>query len=260
MHLTQLCLLIAHTVHRQALGLKVAISGLENRACEVNEKFCTFLLIIMTVEQDILLAPGDAAANPHAVLRSARLAEVISCALDVLGAEAGTTLGAQRRLGEAMSLSSTMIHRYKMGLVDFDNLRGSTIRQLALAARLDPGTVFCWIDQGRDAALDHQRRISQRPTAFTPCDLVRELQHMLCQGGPLALERTPALDAAALQQALADQRDASPALFDRLAAALQIQPLLDELPDRLALDEPEWQQISQLLGPSAHELQQQYIR
>ncbi len=214
----------------------------------------------MATEHDTLLAASDAANDPKAVLRAARLAEVIIYALDVLGAEAGTSLGAQRRLSEAMGCSTTMTHRYKSGLVDFDNLRGSTIRQLARAAHLDVGTVFRWIDDGKPAALDHQRRISHRPIAFTPFDLVRELETMLRQGGVPHIDAVPALDAAALQQALIDQRDASPALFDRLAAALQLQPLLDELPQRLALEDPEWQQLSQLLGTTAEELQQQYIR
>jgi len=194
-------------------------------------------------------------------LRSRRFAEVIDYALNVLGAESGTMLGSQRRLAESMGVSSTMLTRYKTNLVDFDNLKCATVRELARAIDLDIGTIFCWIDHGRDAAMARQRVITGKPFVFSPFDLVRELELSLKRVMPNVAppeSAAPQLQSAALLALIEQHRQDSPAIFDRLVRALDLQPLIDQLSQRTALEDEEWQQLAELLDATPEALQQQY--
>ncbi len=196
--------------------------------------------------------------------RAERFAEVIDYALQVFGSSSGVSLGAQRRLGEAMGVSSTMLTRYRgKDGVDFDNLKCATVRQLARAVGLSPGTIFIWIDEGRDAAMQHQRLLSAgRPIAFSPFELLKELEASLrCTMTEQSAisPKPPQLAAAELAAAIEEHRSSSPALFDRLSRVLALDPLLADLPQRTAISDQEWQQLAELLDSTEEELQQQFM-
>jgi transcriptional regulator with XRE-family HTH domain len=107
-----------------------------------------------------------------------RFAEIVQYAQVILGSKADRR-ASQRELSERMGVAATMIGRYKSGLCDWRNLKASTIEALANAAQLEVGTLFIWINQGRAAAMEHQRKASDSPKAFEPLDLAKELVGML---------------------------------------------------------------------------------
>ncbi len=196
--------------------------------------------------------------TPEALQRSRRFVEVIDYALQVFGAEAGTSLGAQRRLSEAVGVSTTMLTRYKQG-VDFDNLKCATIRQLAKVMGIDPGAIFAWIEEGREAAMEHQRLLAAKPVAFSPFDLMKELEISLRRAIPVEAIEQPHLRADELAAAVDSWRQDSPVLFDRFVAALGLAALLEELPSRAGLEPQEWEQLAELTGTTADALRQRFF-
>ena len=113
-----------------------------------------------------------------------RFAEIIQYAQIVLGGREDRR-ASQRELSSRLNVAATMIGRYKSGLCDWRNIKASTIEALAKAAQLEVGTLFVWINEGREAALAHERKTSTTPRAFAPVDLARELVAMLETGSGL---------------------------------------------------------------------------
>lgn len=207
-------------------------------------------------------SPADEAARQQ---RNLRLVEVVDYALSVLGAESGSVVGVQRRLAEILDVSSTMIHRYRNGMVDFGNLRGCTIEQLARAANIHVGALYDWINLGRAVGMETQRRLVGRPVGFSPLDLVRELEQMLSTYRT-ALDPADAVPEVCLQYdailaALDERRAAAPSLFNSLAKAIDAVPLLERLDNRSAtsLEEHEWGLLGQLLDEEPADLIDRFL-
>lgn len=209
--------------------------------------------------------PDEPTLNPAAAQRAARLSEIIEHALAVITARSGSAIGAHRRLSDALSCSVTMLTRYKQG-TDFDNLKCGTVRQLAAVTGLDPGVLYTWVASGREAAIAQQRLLEQTPVAFSPLDLLKELEHALKRTTAVAAahqeqpQTEPVLQAAAIAAELQQLHDQAPELLQRLAAALQIEHLLASIEQRTALDEREWSALAQLFGTTTEQLQQRFLR
>lgn len=164
-----------------------------------------------------------------------RFAEIVSYAQVVLGGQASGR-ASQRELAEVLGVAATMVTRYKAGNCDWRGLKASTLEALAKAARLEVGTLFVWINEGRDAAMAYQRRMSAEPRAFRPVDLARELTAMLESQEQIKQEPAPeGPDYAGIQNQLQPLQgpafDRLVALFDAtaaVAAAMEQQPLSDD--------------------------------
>lgn len=208
---------------------------------------------------------GPGLVDPQRRMRDERFADLINYALKRLGAERGAMLGAQNALAQAMGISSTMLHRYRHAGADFDALKARTVYQLAKVLDFDVTTIFLWVDQGRDAALQHQRSISQKPVAFSPVELAQELVRLLQRYGTTLDEAgealPPQLQCQALMDAVRQKREPSPELFDQFVGILNLAPVLQEIESGTAigLDEEQWEGLSKLLCRSSSQLQEQYL-
>lgn len=199
------------------------------------------------------------AARDH----QANFQELLHYCREVLGR--GTRLATQRELAEALDIAATMAGRYIGGGTEFNNLRAITVQRIAAAAGLDVGTVYLWVEQGRQAAMLHQEQLDQRPLRFTALDYVREAAALLEQqrrpeGEPEP--ESPAPDYAALQQALEERRgpegDARTGLFDTLVEHVGAGPVLQRIAAAEPLEDDDWLKLQPLLGVPAAELQQCY--
>lgn len=192
----------------------------------------------------------------------AKFQELLHYCREVLGR--GTRLATQRELAEALDIAATMAGRYIGGGTEFNNLRAVTVQRIAAAAGLDVGTVYLWVEQGRQAAMLHQERLDQRPLRFTALDYVREAAALLEQQQPEGrLEPEPFVpDYAALQQALEERRgpegDARAGLFDTLVDHVGAGPVLQRIAAAETLEDDDWLKLQPLLGVPAAELQQCY--
>jgi hypothetical protein len=198
-------------------------------------------------------------------LRDERFAELINYALRRLGAERGAVLGAQNELAASLNISSTMLHRYKTGGADFDALKARTVAQLAKVIDFDITSVYVWVESGREAALAHQRLLSQRPVAFSALELARELVRLLERYGSALDEPTapapPQLQCQALMEFIRQKREPAPELFDELAAILSLTPVLEavEAGGEQELSDAQWEGLAKLLGRPASTLQEQFL-
>jgi len=192
-------------------------------------------------------------------VQAARFAEIVRHAQRVLGGSGGRA--SQRDLAVNLGIAPTMTGRYLAGNVDFRNLRAITIEKLAAATQLEPGALFAWIRDGREAAMDYQQLMCQEPVAFAAVDLARKLVTLLEEdpepGYKSGLPQSEP-DYGALQQDIQDQRDVAPALFDRLVAMASAEETLEKVAVPSPLDESDWLKLQQLLDLPAQQLQQRY--
>lgn len=208
---------------------------------------------------------GGAEGDSQRRVRDERFADLMNYALAKLGAERGAMQGAQNELAAALGVSSTMIHRYRNGGAEFDALKARTVAQLAKVLSFDVGTVYAWVDAGRQAALEHERRISNRPVGFTPAELARELARMLERYGSALDEAVPqgppVLQCQRLLEVIRQKREPAPDLFDQLVEILKLAPLLEEM-ERGGLSDLErdqWEALGKLLGRSGDELEEEFL-
>lgn len=209
--------------------------------------------------------PGGAEGDSRRRERQERFADLMNYALAKLGAERGAMQGAQSELAAALGVSSTMIHRYRNGGAEFDALKVRTVVQLAKVLSFDVGTVYKWVDSGREAALEHERRICNRPVGFTPAGIARELVRMLeCYGSALdeaVPQTTPVLQCHHLVKVIRQKREPAPDLFDQLVEILNLAPLLEDL-ERGGLSDLEpdqWEALGKLLGRGAEDLEDEFL-
>jgi hypothetical protein len=208
---------------------------------------------------------AESPQDPQRRLRDERFAELINYALRRLGAERGAVLGAQNELAASLHISSTMLHRYKTGGADFDALKARTVAQLAKVIDFDITSVYIWVESGREAALEHQRLLSQRPVAFSALELARELVRLLERYGSALDEPTapppPQLQCQALMEFIRQKREPAPELFDELAAILTLTPVLEaiEAGGEQELNEVQWGGLAKLLGRPVSTLQEQFL-
>jgi transcriptional regulator with XRE-family HTH domain len=190
-------------------------------------------------------------------MQTARFAEIVRYAQRVLGGSG--TKASQRDLAAALGIAPTMTGRYLTGNVDFRNLRAITIEKLAAATQLEPGALFVWIRDGREAAMAYQQMMQQEPVAFEAVDLARKLVTLLEDSDPPRPgQLVPEPDYRALQHDIQDQREVAPAMFDRLVAMVGAASVLEGVAVAAPLEEGDWLKLQQLLDLPAAQLQQRY--
>jgi transcriptional regulator with XRE-family HTH domain len=190
-------------------------------------------------------------------LRDARFAEIVRYAQTALGGN-GSNRASQRELAEALGIAPTMVTRYLSSNCDWRNLKATTIEALAKAARLEVGTLFVWIADGRDAAMVYERRMSSKPRAFHPVDLARELASMLEASEADSEKQYPAPvgpDYEAIQQQL--QQLQGPA-FDRLVEVFDAAAALQAVEQQLPLEDEHWLALARLLNADPAVFRQQF--
>jgi transcriptional regulator with XRE-family HTH domain len=190
-------------------------------------------------------------------LEDTRFAEIVRYAQTVLGGQASGR-ASQRDLANALGIAPTMVTRYKSRNCDWRGLRASTIEALAKAARLEVGTVFVWLHEGREAAMAYERRMSAEPRAFRPVDLARELTAMLEQqddeAGPDVTE--PAgLDYAAIAALL---RPLQGPAFERLVEVLEATTAVNAIAECMPLEDEDWLKLARLLSEDPAAFRQRY--
>lgn len=85
----------------------------------------------------------------------------------------------QRDLADKLKVAPTMVTRYLQGRVEFWSMKAVTLDLLAKSCGLDVGTLYVWMEQGRDAALLHEERMAAQPTMTKPEDLLRRALSLL---------------------------------------------------------------------------------
>ena len=192
-------------------------------------------------------------------LQGMRLAEIVRYAQKQLGGDASQR-ASQRALSEKLGIAPTMIGRYLTNNVCFNNIRAETVRALADAAGLNVGTLYTWMEHGRDAAMAYEQRLNAEPVAFEPIDLAKQLVRILEEAPPAAADAAaepPAIDSNGLMALLEEARREGPRLFDRMVRAMAAEAMLQ----RLAIGELEpddWLVLAQLLEQTPRRLQERY--
>jgi hypothetical protein len=91
----------------------------------------------------------------------------------------GGQRASQRQLAEKLMLAPGMIRRYLDMETSVEGLKFTTLSQLARACRLHVGTVFVWIEEGRDQAMTHELSLGGNTPPFGALDLARRLVEIL---------------------------------------------------------------------------------
>jgi hypothetical protein len=116
---------------------------------------------------------------------------------------------------------------------------------IAQAAELHVGSVYVWMEEGREAAFAHEARIRSRPVAFQPLDLARELTAML-EAEPH--DAVSAIDYAVIKQKLKAIEAESPRLYASFVARIKAEDALAKIEFNQHLNPEEWEKINELLG------------
>lgn len=130
--------------------------------------------------ETVALDTLSSVAGEAEALRSERLREIVLFALERLGGRARIS---QRKLAQAMGCAPTMVTRYLTGQ-DPLGLKVVTLVHLARVAGLHPGTLHVWLEDGRDLAMAHERRVSDSLDGCQPIDLAKELVRRLEGAAP----------------------------------------------------------------------------
>jgi hypothetical protein len=189
--------------------------------------------------------------------RKEALREIVLYALEKIAN--GGHRGSQRALAEQMAVAPGMIRRYLDGEVAVEALKYGTILTLAKASRLDPGTIYVWVEAGRDAAMDHEARLQGDIPPFGLTDLARRLLNELeAQEQTLPeLEAEPTLAPIRRRiDALEEEAGMSFPRMLRMAAATEAVIKVRRLETVPAdLDGDDWEALSVLLDATVKALQ-----
>jgi transcriptional regulator with XRE-family HTH domain len=177
-----------------------------------------------------------------------RFAEVIRHAQKVC--RTGTAPRAsQRELADRLQVAGTMVTRYISGRVQFENIKTETAQLIADAAGISVGSLYAWIQEGRERAMEVEARVKGQPVAFTPRDLAAKLLELLEQeeGTPPEPERLKRRDWSLQKRQLIELEAQSPTLFGRFVATLGAESVLAKLEFGEDLDEVEEEKLQELL-------------
>ena len=200
---------------------------------------------------------------------SANFAEFVSYAQKICGGSASPKKS-QGDLADLTGISTTMLGRYKAGLINPWSVSSAVVEALARAARVEPSIFFIWIQLGKRAAMERQRQLAASPAAGvippepTPLDLARQLVDLLAAqaadastgsghgraDGAGLLPPRPRLDLAAIRRDLDQLEAASPTLFARLVVSLDATAAVDAVradPGPTDLDDDCWLALARLL-------------
>jgi hypothetical protein len=182
------------------------------------------------------------------MIRRERFKELVEYALE-RNSRGGYRIS-QRQLSQALRCAPGMIRRYLDLETDINGLRYSTLRAMAEVTQLNPGTIFMWIEQGREQAMAYESKAVGSLAPFTPLDLARQLVVTL------ELERVAPSEPST--EPLLDRIEAIKAtvgpVFPRLVALSGAAAALEHLEDGSLPKEEHWEPLSQLLDASSAEL------
>jgi len=193
--------------------------------------------------------------------RRCHFREVIEYALERVST--GGQRASQRQLAERIMCAPGMIRRYLDKETSVEGLKFLTLYSLSKACRLDPGTLFIWIEEGREAAMLHEAALGGTIPPFGALDLARQLVRILEQddrGGQDAAGDGPAppsLDPVRLRLS-ALEHDVGP-LYQRMVRLTQAEAVIElvetggTLPSSLAAED--WAALGRLLEMEPDQLQ-----
>jgi len=151
-----------------------------------------------------------------ALERNRNFGAVVAYALDVLSGN-GVVRASQRELSRSIDISPTMCGRYLKGLVDPWTVGAGTMLALAKVARLEPSSLFAWIERGRDAAMEIEARLRSCSAYATSLELAEKLVRRLKEESH---ESKAEPDLESLRQRLAAERELLGPRFDLLLAGV----------------------------------------
>ena len=183
-------------------------------------------------------------ANPSDEIVQQRFAEICVYALEVLGGS-GSRLASQRELAEAICVAPTMLTRYLHSGCDWYSLKARTVAALARVTHMEPGSLFVWIEAGREAAMEHQRSLGSTPLTTT-VDLAEQLLARLREDAKQQLTANGP-DYAGLIALIEKERSAGDILFDRLTQGLGCSGALAAAMEKKELSDEDWTMLSRLL-------------
>lgn len=161
--------------------------------------------------------------------RKRHFREVVEYALERVST--GGQRASQRQLAERIMCAPGMIRRYLDMETSVEGLKFLTLYSLSKACRLDPGTLFIWIEEGREPAMLHEAALSGTIPPFGALDLARQLVRILEQddrGGEEAAGDGPAppsLDPVRLR--LAALENEVGALFERMVRLTEAEQAIE---------------------------------
>lgn len=185
--------------------------------------------------------------------RKRHFREVVEYALERVST--GGQRASQRQLAERIMCAPGMIRRYLDMETSVEGLKFLTLYSLSKACRLDPGTLFIWIEEGREPAMLHEAALSGTIPPFGALDLARQLVRILEQddrgGGDLGSDgpAPPSLDPVRLR--LSSLEHEVGALYQRMVrlteaeAAVELVEAVGTLPSSLAAED--WAALGRLL-------------
>lgn len=196
--------------------------------------------------------------RPDQETEGRRFVEILHYAQTMCGSAAGER-ASLRELAAALQVSDSIVNRYRQGSVHFGNLKAETVRRLAEVCRLQPGTLYVWIRQGRAAAETYERKVTSGMAAPDPSPLElaeRLLAHLrtICAKDP----GPPQLDYDALAAAIELAESSGGPYFHRLVAVLQVEPVLERVRQREPLSDDDWTALRQLLAADDPQFQQRF--
>jgi len=173
-----------------------------------------------------------------------RFAEICQYAQRALGGD-GSRLVTQRELAESLGCAPTMVTRYLHSGADFFSLKSRTIVALARACRLEPGTLFVWIEHGREKAMEYQRCLGASPMASS-LDLAEELLSRMREEAK-AKVATNGPDYDGLIAFINQERQQGGLFFTRLTESLNAEHALAAALESQLLTDEDWEVLARLL-------------
>lgn len=196
------------------------------------------------------------------VMRKRHFKEVVQYAMERVST--GGQRASQRQLAERLMCAPGMIRRYLDQETSVEGLKYITLHMLAKACRLDAGSLFVWIEQGRDAAMEHEASLAGTMPPFSALDLAHRLVDLLSEDddgrGGQGKDDPPGPDLESLRQRVAVMEVESGALFPRMVRLTQAEEALQCLADPSVapgdLRAEDWSALGRLLEAEVGELKE----
>jgi hypothetical protein len=177
----------------------------------------------------------------------------------------GGQRASQRQLAEKLMLAPGMIRRYLDMETSVEGLKFTTLSQLSRACRLNVGTVFLWIEEGREKAMEHEMSLGGSAPPFGALDLARRLVEILegrddpgGGGRGLGPDVPPPPDLTPLRQRTTVFTEEAGDLVGRMVRMVGAEAAMAKLEDPElapdALDAGDWQALAALLEVAADTL------
>jgi hypothetical protein len=195
-------------------------------------------------------------------VRKRHFKELIEYALERISH--GGHRASQRQLAEQLMLAPGMIRRYLDMETSVEGLKFMTLYQISRACRLDVGSVFLWIEEGREKAMDHEMALGGQVPPFSALDLARRLVVILegdggGGGGGGGDTSGPKPDLGPLRQRVQDFAAEAGDLMCRMVRMVGAEAALAKLEDPAlaigSLETDDWQAVAALLEVEVRTLQ-----